>query len=174
MDRINFEGRFDCTFYKRGVLWCTDVIENTVQTEGKNVMLDAGLAGSAYTVVGPFMGMISLVGFTLIAVTDTAAQINGSNGWKEAGLSNAPTYTGNRQTCAWSAASGGTKTLSATLAFAFSGSGTVKGAFIVFGASASATKDTTTGKLWSAGLFAGGDKLVDNTTTLNVSYTVSS
>jgi hypothetical protein len=94
-------------------------------------------------------------------------------GWLEAGGANAPTYTGNRKTAAWSAASGGSKALSAVLSFAITGSGTVKGCFLVFGTGAVSTKDDTNGVLYSAGLFSGGDKTVAIGDTLNVSYTAS-
>lgn len=162
--------------------WCVDPdgnikwedrYHNVVCTEGKNVILDAALAGSAYTVVGPFMGLISSVSYTAVAAGDTAAQLNGANGWKEAGGGNAPTYTGNRKTCAWSAASAGSKTMSSALSFAISGTGTIKGSFIIFSTSAVNTKDDTNGKLLSAGLFSGGDKVVANGDTVNVSYSLA-
>lgn len=65
----------------------------------------------------------------------------------EAGNANAPTYSGTRKTCEWNAASGGSKALSAALSFAFTGSGTVKGAFLVFGTGALNTIDNTAGTL---------------------------
>lgn len=165
---------FECYDADGNLKW-VDTIDNTVMTEGKNLLLDSGLAGSAYTVTGPYMGLISAVGYSAIAATDTAAQIDGTNGWKEAGGTNAPAYTGNRKTCAWSAASAGSKALSAALAFIFS-SGTnvvVKGAFIVFGSGALNTKDNAAGTLWCAGTFTGGDKTVSSGDQLNVSYSTS-
>lgn len=158
-----------------GALKWRDVIDNVVTTEGKNLALDTFLAGSAYTVTGPYMGLISNVSFSAVAAADTGAQINGSNGWKEAGGANAPAYTGNRKTCAWSAASAGAKALSAGLAFAFT-SGTnviVKGPFIVFGSGALNTKDDAHGVLWSVGLFSAGDKTVSSGDTLTVTYSTS-
>jgi len=156
-----------------GNLKWRDTIDNVVCTEGKNVMLDQALAGSSYTVTGPYMGLISSVSYTAVAATDVGTQINGTNGWKEAGGANAPTYTGNRKTCAWSSASAGAKALSAALSFAITGTGTVKGCFIVFFTNAVNTKDDAHGTLWSAGLFTGGDKTVANGDTLNVSYSTS-
>jgi len=154
------------------VKW-SDTFENVVCTEGKNLALDTFLAGSSYSVTGPYMGLISSTSYSAVAAGDTGLQINGTNGWKEAGGTNAPTYTGNRKTCAWSAASAGAKALSAALSFAITGSGTVKGAFILFGSAAVNTKDDAHGTLWSAGLFSGGDKTVANGDTVNVSYSTS-
>lgn len=151
------------------VLW-EESFENTVVTVGKNLALDTYLAGSAYTVTGPFMGLISSVGFSGISATDTMAS---HSGWTEAGNANAPTYTAPRKTAAWSAASGGSKVLSAGLVFSFTGSGTVKGAFLTYGSGAVSTIDNTSGTLYSAGLFTGGDRTVASTDTITVNYTAS-
>lgn len=151
------------------VKWA-DVIDNLVLTAGKNLALDTFLAGSAYTVVGPFMGLISSVSYTAIAAGDTMAS---HTGWTEAGGTNAPTYTAPRKTAAWSAASAGSKAMSAALSFAITSAGTVKGCFLVYGTGAVSTIDNTSGTLYSAGLFTGGDKVVANLDTLNISYTAS-
>jgi hypothetical protein len=153
-----------------GKLKWRDTIENTVATVGKNLALDTFLAGSAYTVVGPYMGLISSTSYTATAAGDTMAS---HSGWLEAGNANAPTYTGTRKTAAWSSASAGSKALSAALSFAITGTGTVKGAFLVFGSGAVNTVDNTSGTLWSAGTFTGGDKAVVNGDTLNCSYSSS-
>lgn len=164
-------GRFEAVCYDKGgnEKW-RETFDNVVTTVGKNLALDTYLAGAAYTVTGPFMGLISSTSFSAVAAADTMAS---HAGWLEAGGANAPTYTGTRKTAAWSAASAGAKALSAALTFAISGSGTVKGAFLVYGAGAVNTKDDTNGTLYSAGLFTGGDKIVSNGDTVNVSYTTS-
>ena len=153
-----------------GKLKWREVIENVVATVGKNLALDTFLAGSAYTVTGPYMGLISSSFYTGVAAGDTMAS---HGGWTEAGGSGTPTYSGNRKTAVFAAAASGSKALSAALSFAITGTGTVKGAFICYGSGAVATKDNTGGTLWSAGTFSTGDKAVVNGDTLNVNYSTS-
>jgi hypothetical protein len=153
-----------------GELKWSDEAPNVVTTVGKNLMLDTALAGSSYTVVGPYLGLISSVSWSAVAAADTMAS---HSGWTEAGGTNAPTYTSPRKTISWSAASGGSKAMLSAQAFAITGSGTIKGCFVVYGTGAVSTIDNTSGTLWSAGLFSGGDKVVGNGDTLNVSYSTS-
>lgn len=148
--------------------WTADC-PNVVCTVGKNLALDTYLAGSAYTVVGPYMGLIN-TNASAAVVGDTMAS---HSGWLEVGNANAPTYTSPRKTAAWSAASGGSKALSSALSFAITGSGTVGGCFLVFGSGAVSTIDNTSGTLYSAGAFTGGSKTVSNGDSLSVSYTAS-
>jgi hypothetical protein len=54
------------------------------------------------------------------------------------------------------------------VSFAITGSGTVAGCFINI--NGSATKDNTTGTLFSAGDFSGGNRTVSASDTLNVTY----
>lgn len=170
-DAQNIHGHFDvvCVGADGTEKW-RDVVPNTVATVGKNLMLDTLFAGSSYTVVGPYMGMISSVSYSAISAADT---MSSHSGWTEAGNANAPTYTSPRKTCAWSAASAGSKALSAGLTFSFTGSGTVKGLFIVTGTGAVTTIDNTSGTLWSAGLFSAGDKVVTSGDTVTATYTAS-
>lgn len=152
---------------KDGKVKWSDTFDNLVTTVGKNKALDELLAGSAYTAAW-YMGLISSVSYTTgPAVGDTMAS---HGGWTEAGPTNAPNYSETaRPTTAWSAAAAGSKALSAALSFSITETGTVKGCFIAD----NATKDGATGVLFSAGLFSGGDKVVSNGDTLNVSYTAS-
>ena len=170
-EQAEAHGTYEVECYdKDGKFKWRDTIENVVATVGKNLALDTFLAGSAYTVVGPYMGLISSTSYTAVAAGDT---MSSHSGWLEAGGANTPTYTGNRKTCAWSAASAGGKALSTALSYAITGTGTVKGAFLVFGIGAVNTKDDTNGTLWSAGTFTTGDKAVLNGDTLNVNYSTS-
>ena len=143
--------------------------DNVVTTVGGNLALDTYLAGSAYTVVGPYMGLIGAVTFTAAPViADTMAS---HAGWTEAGTLNAPTYTGPRKTIAWNAAAAKSKAPSAAPVFTFTATaGTVKGAFLVYGTGAVSTIDSTAGVLYSAGLFTGGDQAVVNTNTVTINY----
>lgn len=155
---------------KDGKIVWEDDIENLVATVGKNLALDTYLAGSGYSVVGPFIGLISSTSYSAVNAADTMAS---HAGWLEAGIANTPTYSGGRKTAVWSAASAGAKALSSALTFAMTGAGTVKGCFMVFGSGAVNTVDSTAGVLYSAGLFSGGDKTVTNGDSILVSFTAS-
>jgi hypothetical protein len=155
---------------KDGNLKWTETIDNVVCTLGKNLMFNTAFAGSAYTVTGPFMGLISGTSYTAVAAADT---MTSHSGWLEAGNANAPQYSGSRPTCVWSAASGGAIALSAALNFTFTAGGTVQGAFVTFGSGASATIDNTGGTLWSAGVFSTGARTVLTGDQINVSYSAS-
>lgn len=141
---------------------------NVVTTVGGNLALDTYLAGSAYTVTGPFMGLIGAVSYVSVPViADTMAS---HATWTEGGTTNAPTYTGPRKTIAWSSAAAKSKSPSSAPVFAITGTGTAKGVFLVFGSGAVSTIDNTSGVLYSAGLFTGGDQAVVNTNTVTVTY----
>jgi hypothetical protein len=170
-EQAQAHGRYEieCIGADGNLKW-RDVVDNVVATVGKNLMLDSALAGAAYTVVGPYMGLISSTSYSAVAAADTMAS---HAGWLEAGGTNAPTYSGNRKTAVWAAATAGAKALSAALSFGITSTGTVKGAFLCFGSGALATKDNTGGVLWSAGTFATGDKAVVNGDTLNCNYSSS-
>lgn len=148
-----------------------DVAVNLVPDVAARHAEDNWLAGSGYSVVGPYMFLVSAVSWTGVSNSDTMAS---HGGWTEAGATNAPTYTGTRKTMAWSAASSRTKSLSAALNFSFTGAGTVKGCGMALGAGAVNTIDNTSGTLGSVGQFTGGDKVIGASgDALAVSYSIA-
>lgn len=171
-DEMQAQGRYrvQCYAHEGGPLLWSEEIENVVTTAGKNLALDTVLAGSAYTVVGPYMGLISSVGYTGAPVAaDTLAS---HATWSEAGSTNAPTFSA-RIAPAWSAASAGAKATSAPVSFTMTSAGTLKGSFLVFGPGAATTLLNTSGVLFSAGLFSGGDQAVSNGNVVTVTYSLS-
>lgn len=143
-----------------GQLKWKDDIHNLVTTVGLNLTVTTVLGNSAAGAV-----VMGLKG----TGTPSAGDTQGSHGtWNEVGGANAPTYTGNRQTPTFGVASGGVIATSAANVFAMTGSGTVAGCFINIGGSA--TKDNTSGTLFSVGDFTAGSKTVTNGDTLSVSY----
>lgn len=147
-----------------------DGIENLVTTVGANLLLDTLLAGSAYTTVGPYMGLIN-TNASAAAIGDTMAS---HAGWLEVGAANAPLYTAPRKTISFSAASGKSKASTGTYTFAIiTTGGTVGGCFLVTGTGALSTIDNTAGVLYSAGAFTGGSKTVGVGDSLTVTYTAT-
>jgi hypothetical protein len=170
-DELNIHGTYKvkCYEYEGGPLLWEDEIQNVVCTLGKNAMLDNFIAGSGFTQVGPYMGLISSVSWSATAAGDTMAS---HSGWTEAGSTNAPTFSA-RGTPAWSAASGGSKSTSAAVSFTMTGAGTLEGAFMVLGSGAVTTLMNTSGTLFSAGAFSGGAQAVSNGNVVTVSYSIS-
>lgn len=149
-----------------GALKWVDIIDNLVTIAGKNDALDKYLAGSGYTAAW-YIGLISSASYSAVDEDDTMAA---HAGWLEAGAANAPAYSeGTRQAPAFAAAANGAKATSTPVVFSMTGSGTVKGCFLA----SSATKDGTAGVLYSAGLFALGDKPLGAGDSLSVTYAAS-
>ena len=141
--------------------WSED-FDNLVTTAGKNDALDKYLSGAAYTAAW-YVGLVSATGYTTgAAVGDTSAT---HAGWAEdVGYSQAA-----RPTASFAAAAAGSKALASAAVFSINANTTIKGCFLI----SVATKSGTTGVLYSAGLFTGGDKVVQSGDTLNVSWTGS-
>ena len=162
-DTMSIDGYYTATCYSAdGQLKWTDVIENLVTTVGKNFTLDTTLGNTAGGAV-----VMGLKGTGTAVVADTQAS---HASWNEVGGTNAPTYSGNRPTPSFSSASAGSKTTSSAVSFSMTGTGTVAGCFINIGGSA--TKDSTTGTLFSAGDFS-SSKSVVNGDTIAVTYTAT-
>lgn len=151
----------ECRDAEGNLKW-TDEIKNLVTTAGKNYALDTLFSGSTYTAAW-YVGLISSSSYTTgAAAGDTSAS---HGGWTED-----QNYTQTaRPTASFASASGGSKALSSAAVFSMNASTTIKGCFMI----TNSTKGGTTGTLYSAGLFTGGDKVLQNGDTLNVSYTAS-
>lgn len=166
-------------FDKDGKLKWEDTIDNVITDVGANQLLDSAFGSGP--VAGPFLGLISSVGYTGIpVVADTmASHASGGHVWVEAGNgSNFPLWStpasNARGTMTWAAAATRAKALSAAISFIIATTGgTVKGCFVVFGTGAVSTNNSTAGVLYSAGVFTGGDKIVAVADTLNVSYSTA-
>jgi len=138
---------------------------NVVTDVGANDLLDKYFAGSSYTAAF-FVGLISSVSFSAVAAANT---MSSHSGWTEAGPTNAPNYSaGTRPSLTMgTAASSRSKVASAAASFTFSGGGTIKGMFTT----TNSTKDGTTGILYNAVLFTGGDRVVASSDVVNVTPT---
>lgn len=168
VEKMELFGRYEVECRdKDGNLKWKDHINNLITTVGKNDLLDKYLAGSSYTAAF-YLGLISSVSYTAVAAGDT---MSSHAGWLEAGAANVPIYSQSaRPTAAWASASSGSKALSAALVYTIATTGgTLKGCFLT----TVATKDGTTGILFSAGLFSGGDKVVAVADSLSVSYSLA-
>jgi hypothetical protein len=168
MEEVNVTGKYvaQC-FDAHGNLKWEEKFDNLVTTQGKNHLLDTYLAGSAYT-GKVFLGLISSIGYSAVAVGDTA---NSHTGWTE--------FTGYSQTTrrppSFAAASSGSKATATAAVFSITSADTVKGTFLVAntGTGLAAAKGGFSGSLYSAGLFSGGDKTIANGDVVNVTYTAS-
>jgi hypothetical protein len=171
-DQVGLEGHYTFTCYdKNGNIKWTDGFDNLTTNVGRENLLDSYFANTGGGAV--VMGLMTNNGSSTStpAYTDTQAS---HAGWYEAGSAHAPTYSGNRKTPSFSAATNANPSVLSTataVVFSMTGSGTVTGAFINVGGSSSI--DNTTGTLFSAGNFTAGSKTVTSGDTINVTYTLS-
>jgi hypothetical protein len=161
-------GRYEIVCYDRlGEEVWRDIAENTVTIIAKNLALTSYLGvngGAAPGGSGPYVGLISATGFTATSTSDT---MTAHPGWTES------TVTANRVAASWSAASGGSISVSSYLSFPILGTDTLQGCFLVFGSGASATIGNGGGTLYSAGTFNAGSYVVAEYNTIGVIYTAS-
>jgi len=181
---LGIQGFYDVKCYdSNGNLKWEDKAPNLVTAVGKGALFDyyfgATGTGGGTSSGANYLGLVGSASATAnYFQSDT---ISSHAGWIEVGGANAPAYTGNRQSPSWSAATNNgsaspsnivSKAASA-LTFSMTSGGTIFGCFINSGATASATKDSTTGILYSAGNFTGGSKVVANGDSIAVTYTTT-
>jgi hypothetical protein len=167
----------ECRKADGSLRWADEAV-NAVTQEGKVCALKNALNASAFTQTS-YLGLIASTNYASTANTNTAANISTSvatNGWQEAPSSVVAT----RGTPSWgtSTGAGGNASLATTaISFSILAAATLKGCFLVIkdlaGAGPSSAAGNTTGALYSAGTFTGGDKVVGAGDTLNVTYTAS-
>ena len=148
---------------------------NLVVAAGKQLMLDTLLRGSAYTVVGPFLGLTK-VSLTP-AATDTMTTLVTTN------VAELTTYTvgGNavRGTASFAASTSSgatpsnvTTSTATAITYTMTGSATVYGCFLVTGTGAVSTLSSTAGTLYSEGNFSTA-KTVTSGDTVTVTYSTT-
>jgi hypothetical protein len=159
----------------QGNLKWTEEFPNLVNAVGKELMLDTLLKGSSYSVVGPFLGLISGSGSTFSA-SDTMPS---HAGWTEfanytvGGSAVRGTAVFASATSTGSTPSNVTTSAATAITYTITGAGgTVGGCFLVTGSGASSTINNTSGTLYSAGNFATA-KVTTAGDTVSVTYSTT-
>lgn len=167
-ERVGAGGVFTVTCVgPDGVEKWSDTFHNLVVNEGLQDMNSKYFQGSGYTAAW-YLGLVEGPGSgTAYAAADTLAS---HAGWTE--LTPGTDYTGNRKAVTFGTATTAdpsviTNSASPSSFAMLVNSTVVAGAFLCSVASG------TSGVLFSAGDFTGGDKTVDNGDTLNVTYSFS-
>ena len=146
---------------------------NLVVAIGKQLMLDTLLKGSAYTVVGPFLGLIG--NSTTFLAADTMA----SHTWTEF-INYTVSGSAVRGTAVFASASSTglspsnvTSSTATAITYTITGAGgTVYGCFLVTGTGAVSTQSSTAGTLYSEGNFSVA-KAVTAGDTVSVTYSTT-
>ena len=164
-EAMNITGYYtvECIGSDGEVKW-VDGIENLVVTEGKAKLFNVNFASGTPTTTW-YLGLVEQIGAWVpdFAVGDTlASHGNGtSSGWAET-----TAYAGSRKTTTFTATS--TNSISASAAsFVMNASVTAAGAFLA------TVSSGTSGTLYSAGAFTGGNRTVLSGDTIVVTYTTS-
>ena len=160
-ETISATGSYTVTcFDAAGNLKWEDTIKNLVVTVGKNDLLDKYFQGSSYTAAWD-LGLVDGASSPTYAAGDT---MSSHAGWTE----NEDYAAATRPAPTWNGASSGSKATNAT-SFSIDATATIAGAFMT----TDNTKGGTSGILYSAGNFTGGNRSVASGDTLNVTYTAS-
>ena len=158
---------FEC-YDKDGNLKWTAEGENRVVNVGLQYMAGTALDGATARITSWYIGLVGAAASNQFNATDTLAihPAAGSGGWTEINP-----YTGNRPAATFAAATTANPSVVTNLAskasYSITSSATVGGAFLASAASG------TSGTLFSASDFTGGDRSVVNGDTLQVTYTFS-
>lgn len=160
---------------KDGNLKWEEEFPNLVVAVGKQLMLDTLLKGTSYTVVGPYLGLISGSGNTFTA----ADTMSSHAGWTEfinytvGGSAIRGTAVFASATSSGSSPTNVTTSAATAITYTITGAGgVVGGCFLVTGSGASSTQGNTSGTLYSAGDFATA-KTTTAGDTVSVTYSTT-
>lgn len=163
-DKFGIGGRFQIEHRRDGKLIGIYNVKNTITKVGRDYAL--GVAFHDDTKIASwYMSLVDNSGFTAVSENDTGAS---HAGWNEF---TTYTYSGggvNRGLWGVGAASSQQVTNATPVTFDITGSGTIKGIFII----GSQAKGATTSTLWTAALFSAGVPVV-NGDQLKITYTLS-
>ena len=162
---------------KDGNIKSEETFPNLVVQGGKQLMLDTLLRGSAYSVVGPFLGLtkVSLTPaatdtMTTLVTTNAAEFINYTVG----GSAVRGTAVFGASTSSGATPSNVTTSTATSITYTITGAGgTVYGCFLVTGSGAVNTQSSTAGTLYSEGNFSVA-KATTVGDTVSVSYSTTS
>lgn len=169
IEQSHLTGVYEISVFERGSIIFRTKFDNVVCTGGKNLALGAFLTPSSYQLVGPYLGLISGLGFVSVSPFDT---MTSHPGWNEAGVSYGPTYGTTRPNAVFDTPNGGQDSFVSPLTFSFTGPGILQGAFLSLGPGASSVVGSAGGTLYSAGVFSSPQPVsAQNTVTIN--YTAS-
>lgn len=175
-ETVGVEGRYHvvCRDAEGNLKW-EEEFPNLVNAVGKQLMLDTLLKGSAYTVVGPFLGLISGASPTFTA----ADTMTSHAGWTEfvnytvGGSAVRGTAVFASATSTGTTPSNVTTSAASAITYTITGAGgTVGGCFLVTGTGAVSTQNNTSGTLYSAGAFATA-KVTTAGDTVSVTYSTT-
>jgi len=176
-ETVGIEGFYEVKCHdKDGNLKWEDSFPNLVNAVGKQLMLDTLLKGSAYTVTGPFLGLISGASPTFGTGSDTQTS---HAGWTEfvnytvGGSAVRGTAVFASATSSGSTPSNVTTSTAAAITYTITGAGgTVGGCFLVTGTGATSAQSNTGGTLYSAGAFTTA-KVTTAGDTVSVTYSTT-
>jgi len=175
-ETVGIEGVYhvECRDADGNIKW-TETVPNLVNAVGKQLMLNTLLAGSAYTTVGPFLGLIGTTSPTFLA----ADTMTSHAGWTEfvnytvGGSAVRGTAVFGSATSSGLSPANVTTAAATAITYTITGAGgNVTGCFLVTGAGATSTLNNTSGTLYSAGAF-GTPKATTAGDTVSVTYSTT-
>ncbi len=177
-DQLGLRGKFVVEHFRKGVKIGQYEFPNGITNQGKNSLLGIMFHGDTQITTW-WLGLIDNSGYTALAAGDTYQNITqAGNQWGEFTSYTDPANSDSAATRPeWTegAAASQAITNASPVVFDITGSGTVKGLFLVGGIANAQNKSNhdASGVLWATALFNSGDVPVSADDQLKVTYTVS-